>query len=662
VRIKPGVGIAGTVAKDGNAINITDAYKDKRFSSKFDKATGFVTSSILAVPIMTSENEVIGVFQCVNKLIDSDNKLEETVSYFNSKDLSILTAFSNEVAETLNKHASQLQVMKAIADAHSEDFKKRRAGSMIRKKREQQLEKAAKTAGDMLASGGVKGSPSEKKGKRKNKKKEENTLEGRLEEGEKEVVNYSDSDFDSLNEEDASDSETTASERIGNTKNDEEEEEDFLDPEKHKRDREGEAIAFVKKGGVGFARGSFKTGEEKEKRNSFKGYYDELKLRRHSMLMRHHNVSHHSFNKFLLQSMGKDTRRKSIFMPRNLAETGASVNEGNLGSQFLSFDPSTHPLIADIENWHLKNIFTANINEMIETCVLMMRRVRMDQVYQAEQATLESFVTSIAHKYRLSNEYHNFSHALFVMHLTYRLIKSSNIYQLRTHDVLGMIVAALCHDVDHPGTDNDFEVHMQSDLAITYNDISVLENHHVATCFRTARMSEEHNIFANLDKKQYKHTRAVIIDCIIATDMKSHFNMVSEVEKSQSLDHPDKEKIAMRVLMHAADLGSLLSPPKDSLLWTERIMSEFKMQAEKCRANNINVPAHMADLDSLKKQCKLQVDFVDYIVAPIWSLLHRKDPKNIGMLVQNLRDSRKHFFEIANGDGEEEGVLEGVNE
>ena len=42
-------------------------------------------------------------------------------------------------------------------------------------------------------------------------------------------------------------------------------------------------------------------------------------------------------------------------------------------------------------------------------------------------------------------------------------------------------MSGLCHDLDHPGHTNAFEVNSNSDLALFYNDTSVLENHHCAT-------------------------------------------------------------------------------------------------------------------------------------------------------------------------------------
>ncbi len=66
-RLPPGTGIAGWVAQSGQATIVQDVRQDPRFYPGMDAVTGFVTRSIMAVPIH-SKGEVIGVMEVLNRV------------------------------------------------------------------------------------------------------------------------------------------------------------------------------------------------------------------------------------------------------------------------------------------------------------------------------------------------------------------------------------------------------------------------------------------------------------------------------------------------------------------------------------------------------------------------------------------------------------------
>jgi adenylate cyclase len=67
IRVQNTKGIAGHVFASGESLVIHDAYADPRFNHEVDEQTGFVTRSILCVPIRTVRGEIIGVAQALNK-------------------------------------------------------------------------------------------------------------------------------------------------------------------------------------------------------------------------------------------------------------------------------------------------------------------------------------------------------------------------------------------------------------------------------------------------------------------------------------------------------------------------------------------------------------------------------------------------------------------
>ena len=54
-------------ASRGTALNIKNAYEDDRFNPDVDRKTGYITRSILCMPILSRAGEVLGVTQMINK-------------------------------------------------------------------------------------------------------------------------------------------------------------------------------------------------------------------------------------------------------------------------------------------------------------------------------------------------------------------------------------------------------------------------------------------------------------------------------------------------------------------------------------------------------------------------------------------------------------------
>lgn len=68
IRFPADKGLAGYVVKTGEILNIVEAYDDPRFNPEVDIKTGYRTKTILCMPIMNNNREIIGAFQVLNKI------------------------------------------------------------------------------------------------------------------------------------------------------------------------------------------------------------------------------------------------------------------------------------------------------------------------------------------------------------------------------------------------------------------------------------------------------------------------------------------------------------------------------------------------------------------------------------------------------------------
>ncbi|MBQ9984369.1 MAG: sensor domain-containing diguanylate cyclase [Lachnospiraceae bacterium] len=96
--VPEGSGIVGATIEGNEIIVINDPYKDARFNSKVDKETGFLTKSILCMPVTNTAGEVIGAYQAINKLDENGE------SNFEEKDVKRLTLAAAYSGKTLESH------------------------------------------------------------------------------------------------------------------------------------------------------------------------------------------------------------------------------------------------------------------------------------------------------------------------------------------------------------------------------------------------------------------------------------------------------------------------------------------------------------------------------------------------------------------------------
>jgi len=68
LRFPIGQGIAGHVAATRQWANVPDAYAEPNFNPAVDQQTGYHTKSVLCMPLITSEEKLVGVIQALNKI------------------------------------------------------------------------------------------------------------------------------------------------------------------------------------------------------------------------------------------------------------------------------------------------------------------------------------------------------------------------------------------------------------------------------------------------------------------------------------------------------------------------------------------------------------------------------------------------------------------
>lgn len=266
----------------------------------------------------------------------------------------------------------------------------------------------------------------------------------------------------------------------------------------------------------------------------------------------------------------------------------------------------------------------------------MLEHFNLLQRFEISSKTAMHFVRDVAVNMN-DNRYHNWQHAFSVAHYSFLMLYKTRASEfLRRVDILAILVAAVCHDLNHPGTNNDFEIKSRSLHAVTYSDISVLEAFHASRCFQIMwthdgdgrHPGEDANIFANIPLELQTDARKMVIDCILATDMSHHFSMVEKMKdlgRAPDFDQEDKGDRAFigKMLVHAADISNPVIPDFEVVKdWAERITDEFISIYKKEVEHNLPCTEMFRkaaeNADALPGS---QVGFITYVVGPMWIAL-----------------------------------------
>lgn len=98
ITVDEGTGIVGATIENGETILINNTYEDDRFNPNVDKETGYVTKSILCLPVSNTEGEVIGAYQVINKFDNEGNDSEFDEA--DIKRLSLVAVFGGKTLES----------------------------------------------------------------------------------------------------------------------------------------------------------------------------------------------------------------------------------------------------------------------------------------------------------------------------------------------------------------------------------------------------------------------------------------------------------------------------------------------------------------------------------------------------------------------------------
>lgn len=262
---------------------------------------------------------------------------------------------------------------------------------------------------------------------------------------------------------------------------------------------------------------------------------------------------------------------------------------------------------------------------------------------RVDETSMANFIRLVSDHYR-PNPFHNFQHAVNVLHMTLKLLTETRmLIKLSPVVAFACLVSALAHDVGHPGNNNAYEINTFSHHAQTYNDISVLENHH---CALTSELLQVSGLLSKFNFSELREFRKTMIACILGTDMSKHADFVAELEAFdfQRTFSMDDQNFVARAMVHCADLSNQLKDFDHCYEWTKRLSQEFYEQTLKEERQGLPTLSFMKVNDNLTMSMN-EIHFIHHISLPLWRSFVRKFD-HLTFLLERCTESLDHWKQI----------------
>ncbi|XP_046674950.1 cAMP-specific 3',5'-cyclic phosphodiesterase 7B-like isoform X2 [Homalodisca vitripennis] len=246
--------------------------------------------------------------------------------------------------------------------------------------------------------------------------------------------------------------------------------------------------------------------------------------------------------------------------------------------------------------------------------------------------------------YHSTNPYHNSIHATDVTQAMHCFLQEEKIRQhLTPLEIMSSLIAAVTHDLDHPGVNQPFLIATSNHLAALYENTSVLENHHWRSaigCLLESHLVEDlTDVRAELEQQ--------ISSLILATDITRQQEFLNKFKRylDQNLldmSQPDLRHFILQIALKCADISNPCRPWEVSRKWSQKVCEEFYRQGDYERQLNLPVTSLCDRLSTSVP--KIQAGFFRFVVAPLLEEWHRflGTPLSQSMM-GHLRDNQERW-------------------
>ncbi|KAL4092032.1 hypothetical protein QTP88_026607 [Uroleucon formosanum] len=280
-------------------------------------------------------------------------------------------------------------------------------------------------------------------------------------------------------------------------------------------------------------------------------------------------------------------------------------------------------------------------------CVHLFHWYGLMEHFKLDVVQVWKLFSLIEEGYHSTNPYHNAIHATDVTQAMHCFLQEDKIKNFLTPlEIMASLIAAVAHDLDHPGVNQPFLIATSNHLATLYENTSVLENHHWRSaigCLLESHVAEKLSpIRQDLESQ--------ISSLILATDITRQpeflkkFNNYLENDELDMKD-PELRHFILQIALKCADISNPCRPWDVSRKWSLKVCDEFFRQGDYERQLGLPVTDICDRYNNTVP--KIQTVFFKFMVLPLFNLWHKfLDTKLSHSMMENLRKNQQQWEEL----------------
>ncbi|XP_061832488.1 rod cGMP-specific 3',5'-cyclic phosphodiesterase subunit alpha-like [Nerophis lumbriciformis] len=293
--------------------------------------------------------------------------------------------------------------------------------------------------------------------------------------------------------------------------------------------------------------------------------------------------------------------------------------------------------------------------DLVMCAVKMYYQLKVVDKFHIPREVLVRLMYSLSKGYRKIT-YHNWRHGFNVGQTMFTLLMTGDLKRYYTDlECMAMVTAGFCHDIDHRGTNNLYQMKSGNPLAKLHGS-SILERHHLEFG-KTLLRDESLNIYQNLNRRQHDTVIHLMDIAIIATDLALYFKKRTMFQKivDQSKTYENwndwtkymmlettRKEIVMAMMMTACDLSAIAKPWEIQSKVALSVAAEFWEQGDLERTVLEQQPIPMMDRNKADDLPKLQCGFIDFVCTFVYKEFSRFHVEITPML-DRLMNNRKEW-------------------